>query len=105
MGTATALEAAVDVKAERFLHASTMYVYTSEGSFYSASKKAAETLIEAYHDKYGIEFTMLRYGSLYGPRAQDWNGLKRLVRQIVSEGKLEYPGSGRNCSSKSSTRS
>ena len=37
----------------------------------------------------------MRYGSLYGPRAQDWNGLRRYVKQVVREGKLDYCGTGK----------
>ena len=95
MGTTVALEAAVQANVECFIYASTMYVYSNYGSFYRASKQAAETVIEAYHEKYNIDFTLLRYGSLYGPRAQDWNGLKRYVDQVVRTGKLEYSGTGK----------
>lgn len=94
MGVAAVLEAAAAAGIERFLYASTMYVYSPYGSFYRASKQAAEILIEAYHDKYGLAYTLLRYGSLYGPRSQEWNGLHRYVREIVAAGKLDYPGSG-----------
>ncbi len=95
IGTATVVDAAQRMGVERFIYASTMYVYSPYGSFYRASKQAAETLIESYHEKYGQEYTLLRYGSLYGPRAQEWNGLRRYVRQVVCEGKLQYDGSGR----------
>ena len=37
---------------------------------------------------------MLRYGSLYGPRAQSWNGLQKYVNQVVKTGRLDYPGTG-----------
>jgi UDP-glucose 4-epimerase len=43
---------------------------------------------------FGLEYTILRYGSLYGPRAQEWNGLKRYVTQAVREGRIHYPGTG-----------
>ena len=95
MGTTIALEAAIEVGVERFLYASTLYVYSPFGSFYRATKQAAEILIEAYHEKFGLSYTLLRYGSLYGPRAQEWNGLKQYVTQIVCKGKLEYAGTGR----------
>ncbi len=95
MGTTVALEAAVQARVKRFLYASTMYVYSPYGSFYRASKQAAETVIEAYHEKYNLDFTLLRYGSMYGPRAQNWNGLKRYVDQVVRTGKLEYLGTGK----------
>jgi len=95
MGVATALNAAQLHGVERFLFASTMYVYSPYGSFYRASKQAAETIIEAYHEHYELDYTLMRYGSLYGPRAQSWNGLKRYVSQVVKDGKMEYAGTGR----------
>ncbi len=95
MGTTVALEAAIKANVDCFIYASTMYVYSPYGSFYRASKQAAETVIEAYHEKYKLDFTLLRYGSLYGPRAQTWNGLKRYVDQVVRTGKLEYSGTGK----------
>jgi len=95
MGVTTVLEAAVKAGIERFIYASTMYVYSSHGSFYRASKQAAETIIEAYVEQYGLDYTFLRYGSLYGPRSQSWNGLRKYVEQVVREGRLDYRGSGK----------
>ena len=95
MGTTMALEAAIEAEVERFVFASTMYVYSSHGSFYRASKQASERIIDAYCDEYDLEYTLLRYGSLYGPRSQDWNGLRRYVEQVVKEGRLDYRGSGK----------
>jgi len=94
LGAATAAMAAVNNHVERLVYASTMYVYSPFGSFYRASKQAAETVIEAFSGKYGLDYTFLRYGSLYGPRAQPWNGLRKYVEQIVKEEKLFYPGTG-----------
>ena len=94
LGVAHVLEVARAVGVERFVYASTMYVYSAAGSFYRASKQAAETVIEAYACEFQIDYTLLRYGSLYGPRAQSWNGLRSYVKQIVEEGCLEYEGSG-----------
>jgi len=94
MGTVKVLAAAVKAKVDRIVYASTMYVYSPYGSFYRASKQSAETIIEAYHEAFDLDFTILRYGSLYGPRAQKWNGLKRYVSQLVKEGQLDYWGSG-----------
>jgi UDP-glucose 4-epimerase len=94
LGTATVLEVAQTAGVERFLYASTMYVYSAAGSFYRASKQAAETIVEAYAENFNLNYTLLRYGSLYGPRAQAWNGLRRYVRQVVEQGRLDYHGSG-----------
>ena len=95
MGTTVALDAAVKSGVERFIYASTMYVYSPYGSFYRASKQAAEIIIETYQERFDLDFTFLRYGSLYGPRAQAWNGLRRYVSQVIQEGKLDYRGTGK----------
>jgi UDP-glucose 4-epimerase len=95
MGVTNALEASVQAEVERFIYASTMYVYSSHGSFYRASKQCAETIINAYHDAFGLDYTLLRYGSLYGRRAQKWNGLRKYIEQVVKEGKINYRGSGK----------
>ena len=94
ISAAVVMEAAAKEGVKRIIYASTMYVYSPYGSFYRASKQAAETIIEAYTEEYSLEHTLLRYGSLYGPRAQEWNGLKRYVDQVIRDGKLNYSGTG-----------
>ena len=94
IGSTVVLECCLQEKVERIIYASTLYVYSQQGSFYRVSKQAVELLIEAYQERYGLQYTILRYGSLYGPRAQEWNGLKRYVTQAVREGRIDYPGTG-----------
>ena len=94
IGSTATLDCCLEAKVERILFASTLYVYSQQGSFYRVSKQAVELLIEAYHERFGLEYTILRYGSLYGPRAQEWNGLKRYVTQAVRKGRIDYPGTG-----------
>ena len=94
IGSTVVVDSCLDAEVERLLFASTLYVYSQQGSFYRVSKQAVELLIEAYHERFGLEYTVLRYGSLYGPRAQEWNGLKRYVTQAVREGRIDYPGTG-----------
>ena len=78
---------------KRFIYASTVYVYSREGGFYRCSKQAAEHYVEEYQRVYGLDYTILRYGSLYGPRADINNGLFRLVRNALQTGVLRYEGS------------
>ncbi|MBW1740211.1 MAG: NAD(P)-dependent oxidoreductase [Deltaproteobacteria bacterium] len=94
IGSMNVIEACVKTKVTRLLFASTVYVYSRQGSFYRVSKQTVESILETYHDQFGLEYSILRYGSLYGPRAQDWNGLKRFVVQAVKEGRIVYPGTG-----------
>ena len=94
MGLTKALEAGVKNNIKKFIYASTMYVYSAQGSFYRASKQAAEVIIEAYQENYQLSFVLLRYGSLYGPRSQNWNGIKGFARQVINHGVIEYFGNG-----------
>jgi UDP-glucose 4-epimerase len=94
-GTMNILQAAVESKVKRFIYASTMYVYNPYGSFYRASKQATEILIEAYNEHFNLDYTILRFGSLYGPRTQEWNGLYKYVKEILDNKKLIYKGTGK----------
>tara|TARA_A100001015_G_scaffold320417_1_gene446696 strand:- start:628 stop:1524 length:897 start_codon:yes stop_codon:yes gene_type:complete len=82
------------INLNRFVYASTMYVYSSYGSFYRASKQCAEIIIKTYCEEFNFDYTFLRYGSLYGSRAQEWNGLKKYIQEIINEKKIDYIGTG-----------
>ncbi len=94
IGSTNVIEACIQEKVEKLLFASTVYVYSDKGSFYRVSKQSAELLLENYHREFGIKYTTLRYGSLYGPRSQEWNGLKKFVTQAIRDGRIVYPGTG-----------
>lgn len=94
LGTLNMLEAARALKIQRFVFASSIYVYSNQGSFYRTSKQACEHLIHDYNDQFGLDFTVLRFGSLYGPRADDSNGLRRLLVQALEQKKIDYFGTG-----------
>ena len=76
----------------RFVYASTAYVHSREGGFYRCSKQASEAYVEEYQRVYGLDYTILRYGSLYGPRADETNGMWRIVKTALETGKLRYEG-------------
>lgn len=95
MGSANVIEACLNNnRLKRLVFASSVYVYSDQGSFYRVSKQTVEMLLEAYQQRYGLNYTILRYGSLYGPRSQDWNGLKQRINQAVKEKRIDYPGTG-----------
>jgi UDP-glucose 4-epimerase len=92
VGTVHLLEAMRAQGVSRLLFASTAYVYSREGGFYRCSKQACESYIEEYARTFGVRYTMIRYGSLYGPRADASNGVYRLLRTAMAEGRLAYSG-------------
>lgn len=93
LGNVHVLESARVNQAERFVFASSLYVYSESGSFYRASKQAAERFVESYHERYGLPYTILRYGSLYGRRADKRNGIYRLLREALENKAVTYMGS------------
>jgi len=94
LGTTLLLDACKDEGVERFLFASSIYVYSELGSFYRTSKQACELLIENYNELYSLDYTILRYGSLYGSRANDFNFIKNAITQGLIEGKIDRKGTG-----------
>ena len=93
VGNIEVLEACRAANVRRFVYASTVYVHSREGGFYRCSKQAAEHYTEEYQRTYGIDYTILRYGSLYGPRADASNGLFRVVSRALETGIIRYEGS------------
>ena len=94
LGAVTSLEAARLAKVERYIFASSVYVFSEAGSFYRASKQAAERFVETFHSRYDLDYTVLRYGSLYGPRADPNNGVFRMLQQAIAKNCITYGGDG-----------
>ena len=65
LGSINLLDGAVKNNIQRFVFASTIYVYSRLGGFYRCSKQAIELFIEEFKNQYGLDYTVLRYGSLY----------------------------------------
>lgn len=94
VGNSIILEACRKANIKRFVFASSIYVYSKAGSFYRSTKQACELLIENYHEVFGLSYTILRYGSLYGPRADSKNFIHKILTQALTEGKITREGDG-----------
>ena len=94
LGNTILLEAARRAEVSRFVFASTLYVYSAAGAFYRCTKQASELIIEDYQRAFGLPYTILRYGSLYGPRAGDTNWIWRMLREAMIHGRVQRSGDG-----------
>jgi UDP-glucose 4-epimerase len=94
LGNTILLEAAREEKVKRFVFASTVYVYSNSGSFYRCSKNACELYVETYQKQYGLDYTILRYGTVYGSRTDMRNSVYRFLYQAINDGKIIYYGDG-----------
>ena len=94
LGTQNILKAAVTNKLERFVFASTIYVYSSLGGFYRVTKQACEKMIEEYQKVYDLNYTIVRYGSLYGARSNNFNSIRNILRQALYKNEIIRRGDG-----------
>lgn len=92
IGNTNILEAARLFGIKRYIFASTVYVYSDLAPFYRASKQSCELIIEDYQKAFGIDYTILRYGSLYGPRANSFNTIRNLIGCALKDKKIVHYG-------------
>ncbi len=93
LGTVNCLEAARLNKIRRFLYASSVYASGSRGSFYRVSKQTGESLCKTYYEDFGLEYTILRYGSLYGRESNHWNFIYGVCQDLLKTGEYTYTSS------------
>ena len=94
IGTQNLLEVCKETEIKRFIFSSTIYVYSDLGSFYRVSKQACEKIIEEYSKQYGLSFSILRFGSLYGPRANYFNGIQKYLLEAIQKKQINRRGDG-----------
>jgi UDP-glucose 4-epimerase len=107
-GTLNVLEAACRAEAGRVVYGSTTWVYSdcteqavdeetpipAPRHLYTATKLAGETYCAGYAELYDLEFTVLRFGIPYGPRARA-AGVVAKFTDLAFEGKpLTIAGDG-----------
>lgn len=99
-GTLNLLELCREFEVKKFVLASTSSLYGANNrlpfseeantdgplSPYAASKKGAESLCHSYHHLYGIDMTIFRFFTVYGPAGRPDMSAFRFV-QWISEGK------------------
>ncbi|MDR2745240.1 MAG: NAD(P)-dependent oxidoreductase [Desulfovibrio sp.] len=92
LGNVMLLEACRKAGVRRYVFASSLYVYGRSGGFYRCSKQSCEIYIENYQAMHNLPYTILRYGSLYGPRADSRNAIHRFVHEALTSGTITYYG-------------
>ncbi len=110
IGTLNLLELCKDNKIKKFIAASSSSVYgisPESGrpfyedqstdhplSPYAASKKATEGLCYSYHHLYGLDITLLRYFTVYGPAGRSDMAPFRFIKWIAEREPLVLYGDG-----------
>lgn len=94
IGNLNVLEACRKHTPKRFIYASSAYVFSKKGAFYGASKRCSEIIIEEYAEQFGLDHTIIRYGSVYGERADASNRIYRILKEALTDGKISFLGDG-----------
>ncbi len=107
-GTVAVLEAARRVGVKRIVYASTIWVYSdcredevdeetllpAPSHLYTSTKLAGELYCKAYQELYGIDYTILRFGIPYGPRAREAAVIPAFVGKALRGEALTLAGDG-----------
>ncbi|MBN1692630.1 MAG: NAD-dependent epimerase/dehydratase family protein [Dehalococcoidales bacterium] len=95
MGTAYLLEECRKQRVKRFLLASTVFIYDERGHLYTTSKAASEMLCRNYQLLYSLPYTILRYGTAYGPRSRGDDVIALFVKRALNGQNLVIHGKGK----------
>ena len=106
-GTLNLLEQCREKGIKKFILASTSSLYAGQPmpfkesfpvntpiSPYAASKKAAEVMAYTYHYLYGMDVTVLRYFTVYGPAGRPDMSIFRFIKWIDEDKPLQLFGDG-----------
>lgn len=94
LGTAYLLEECRKREISRFIFASSVYVYEERGHLYTTSKIASELLCKNYNTLYSLPYTILRYGTAYGPRSRGADVISLFVKRALNGENLVIHGAG-----------
>lgn len=94
MGTAYLLEECRKQSVKRFIFASSVFVYDERGHLYTTAKLASEMICKNYNTLYGLPYTILRYGTTYGPRSRGVDVISVFIRDALRGENLTIYGSG-----------
>ena len=81
-------------KLKKYIYASSAYASGTSGSFYAIGKKTCEEIIKEYSENYNFNYTILRYGSLYGLGSDNRNSIYRFLKSALKKSKIDYSGTG-----------
>lgn len=90
--TVNLITVGLKVGVKRFGFCSSVYADSEFGGFYGCSKKSAEIYIKEFITRFGLDARIMRLGSVYGPRSDDKNGIHRIVKGAIVEGRIGYTG-------------
>ncbi|MFZ5947125.1 MAG: NAD-dependent epimerase/dehydratase family protein [Stygiobacter sp.] len=93
-GNINILEACRLYKIPYYIYASSAYAMNQKGSFYGVSKLASEKIIEEYQKRFDINFTIIRYGSVYSERYSENNYLYKLIKNAIITKSIIHEGDG-----------
>ena len=94
LGNINVLDESVKSGVELFVYASSAYAMNDKGSFYGISKLTSEKIVEEYYRQHNLNYSILRYGSIYAAVDFDNNYLFQLIKSAIETGTITHKGDG-----------
>ncbi len=94
IGNLNIIDQCVKHNVKHFVFASSAYAMSNKGSFYGLSKLSSEKIVEEYKEKFDLDYTILRYGSVYSDRDFENNYIFNLVKNAIRSREINHAGDG-----------
>ena len=88
IGTVKILKASLKNKVKKIIFASSIYARSEQGGIYSTSKLSSEMIIERLCKKFKLRFVVLRFGTVYGERANKFNTVQNFIDDAKKKFKI-----------------
>ncbi len=85
IGTLRVLEMCVNAGVNRIIYVSSAYALGNKGGVYGYTKKACEDMIRMYYRQFGLPYTIVRCGSIYGVGSDENNQIYNLIDSMLSK--------------------
>ena len=82
------LKVSIKNKVKKIIFASSVYAISEQGGIYSTTKLASEMIIERICRQHNIKFIILRFGTVYGGRANKFNTVFNYIKAAKTKKKI-----------------
>ncbi len=94
IGTINVLKSCLKNRVKKIVFASSIYARSEQGGIYSTSKLTSEMIIEKICKKFNLKYVILRFGTIYGERANSFNTVQNYINKAKVNKKISRESKG-----------
>ena len=81
-------------KVHLYVYASSIYAGNNISGIYGITKRASEDYIKWMSKQNGMNYLILRYGTVYGPRSMEENSIHKIIKNALDKKVISLYGTG-----------